>query len=117
MSNKKEPYYYKCKLINVVDGDTINVMVDLGFKVFKQVTLRLARINTPELHTPEGKKVKLHLIAFLSKDNTQITFSSVKVDRYGRSIAEVYINNKGTPAFLLSDYLVTNQIAMYEKYN
>lgn len=117
MDNKKELYYYKCNLIRVIDGDTIQVLVDLGFAVFKQVTLRLARINALELNTLEGKKAKLYLTELLSKENTVITFSSVKVDCYGRSIAEIYItNNISTTPFLLSDYLVTTQVATYRNY-
>lgn len=45
-------YEYKCELIRVVDGDTIDVSVDLGFKVWlRKERVRLLGINTPESRT------------------------------------------------------------------
>ena len=45
-------YEYKAKLVRVIDGDTIDVDIDLGFKVFLQKErVRLFGINTPESRT------------------------------------------------------------------
>ena len=56
-----EPYYYKCELMGrtgkrgkrdpVVDGDTVDVLTDLGWGVFMSMRLRFAGINTPESRT------------------------------------------------------------------
>lgn len=44
-----EPHYtYAAKVLRVVDGDTIDLMVDLGFRTFKKVRVRLHGVDTPE---------------------------------------------------------------------
>ena len=44
-------YEYKAKLIRVVDGDTIDAEIDLGFKIFIKERIRFAGIDTPESRT------------------------------------------------------------------
>ena len=44
-------YEYKCELIKVVDGDTIDAYIDLGFKVILKERIRLMGIDTPESRT------------------------------------------------------------------
>ena len=59
-----KPYYYKCKLIKVIDGDTIDVDIDLGFGVtLSNQRLRLYGINTPETRTRDLEEKKRGLIA------------------------------------------------------
>lgn len=43
-------YWYRAAAVRVIDGDTIVVDVDLGMRVRTEVSLRLAGVNTPELH-------------------------------------------------------------------
>ena len=53
-------FEYNAKVIRVVDGDTIDAMVDLGFSTFKKVRIRMHGINAPESRTrdlEEKKKV------------------------------------------------------------
>ena len=40
-------YTYNAKVIKVVDGDTLDALVDLGFDTWKQVRIRMMGINTP----------------------------------------------------------------------
>ena len=55
-------YEYKCELIKVVDGDTIDVSVDLGFKVWlRKERVRLLGINTPESRTRNLAEKKMGL--------------------------------------------------------
>ena len=51
-------YTYNAELIRVVDGDTVWVRVDLGFRIYRDVNLRVDHINAPEMKTPEGKPSK-----------------------------------------------------------
>ena len=44
-------YEYKCKVTRVVDGDTCDVNVDLGFNLFTKDRVRLMGIDTPESRT------------------------------------------------------------------
>lgn len=95
---KSALYNYKCKLIRVVDGDTIHADVDLGFHTWRKVNLRLADINTPEIRTldPEekerGLKAAHHLELKLLEENPDGVFYIISkgVDSFGRSIATIF---------------------------
>ncbi len=49
-------YTYKCKILRIVDGDTIDAEVDLGFRVRMEMRFRLLGINSPERFTEAGKR-------------------------------------------------------------
>jgi micrococcal nuclease len=51
------PYWYTGKVLNVVDGDTVDLMVDLGFSVHHKIRVRLYGINTPESRTKDAAEV------------------------------------------------------------
>jgi micrococcal nuclease len=44
-------YEYKCEVIRVVDGDTIDVIIDCGFSILHKIRVRLYGIDTPESRT------------------------------------------------------------------
>ena len=44
-------FKYNAKVIRVVDGDTVDALVDLGFSTFKKVRIRMMGINAPESRT------------------------------------------------------------------
>lgn len=48
----KPTYYYLGRVVRVVDGDTLDISVDLGFSVSIVERLRVAHIDTPELRSP-----------------------------------------------------------------
>ena len=53
---------YQAKCIRVIDGDTLEMLVDLGFRVHYRVRIRLSDVDTPELRGPEkaaGERAKL----------------------------------------------------------
>jgi len=86
-------YEYKAEVIRVVDGDTIDVMVDLGFKTYRAERLRLARVDAPEIRGKEkekGLKVK-EFVENILKDYPFVIVRTEKTGKYGRYIAEVYI--------------------------
>ena len=56
-------YQYKAKLIRVVDGDTVDAMIDCGFSTFKKERIRLYGINTPEVRTRDKKEKEKGLAA------------------------------------------------------
>ena len=58
-----DKYIYRGKLERVVDGDTIDVTIDLGFKTWKKVRVRMEGINTPESRTRDLEEKKLGLAA------------------------------------------------------
>jgi len=57
----REEYFRVGKCINVVDGDTIDVEIELGYTAKVSVRIRLADIQAPELNTMDGKDAKDYL--------------------------------------------------------
>ena len=92
--------YYVSKVENVVDGDTIDVLIDLGFDILFQSRVRLAGIDTPESRTKDlaekalGLESKEYLKKHL-KDAKSVVIKTEKMDsseKYGRILGWVYIN-------------------------
>lgn len=88
------PYEYDATLVRVVDGDTIVVKIDLGFKVEVEQTCRLYGIDTPEL-IGETRTAGLAAKAFVEMSLAAATGKlRVKThkplrDKYGRYLVEV----------------------------
>ena len=93
--------YHVKKVLKVVDGDTIDVDIDLGFSVSFTQRVRLAGIDTPESRTKDLKEKALGLESkeFVSKQikaATTITIKTEKPDsseKYGRILGWVYLDN------------------------
>jgi micrococcal nuclease len=92
--------YYVRKVENVVDGDTIDVLIDLGFDILFASRVRLAGIDTPESRTKDlaekalGLEAKDYLKKAL-KDAKSVVIKTEKMDsseKYGRILGWVYIN-------------------------
>jgi micrococcal nuclease len=92
--------YYVRKVENVVDGDTIDVIIDLGFDILFASRVRLAGIDTPESRTSDkaekvlGLESKEYLKKYL-KDAKSVIIKTEKMDsseKYGRILGWVYIN-------------------------
>lgn len=88
-------FTYKAKVIRIVDGDTIEVMADLGFSVWIKLSVRLYGINTPESRTKDleekkrGLAAKERLTQLIS--GKDIILVSKKVDKYGRALGELFL--------------------------
>ena len=92
--------YYVRELKSVVDGDTIDVVIDLGFNVLFQQRVRLAGIDTPESRTSDkfekslGLESKEYLKTKL-KDAKDIIIKTQKPDsseKYGRILGWLYVD-------------------------
>jgi micrococcal nuclease len=90
-------YNYKATLNRVVDGDTVNLTIDLGFRLTYTANCRLAGINAPELNTSDGKTALVGLMIMLTDNynnqNPTFDIQSIGLDKYGRPI--VVINHNG----------------------
>jgi micrococcal nuclease len=90
-------YTYNAELIRVIDGDTIEAMVDLGFHTWHKVTVRLYGINTPETRTRDlkekerGLAAKKRLIELL-KDG-KFMLESQGIGKYGRCLGVIYVED------------------------
>ncbi len=92
--------YYVKSVDNVVDGDTIDVVIDLGFDILFQSRVRLAGIDTPESRTSDKAEKALGLEAkeYLKKSikaAKTVTIRTEKMDsseKYGRILGWVYLD-------------------------
>ena len=94
--------YYVREVKNVVDGDTIDVVIDLGFNVLFEQRVRLAGIDTPESRTSDKfeKSLGLESKDYLKKqlkDAKSIVIRTEKMDsseKYGRILGWLYVNGE-----------------------
>ena len=94
--------YYVREIKSVVDGDTIDVVIDLGFNVLFEQRVRLAGIDTPESRTSDKAEKVLGLEAkeYLKKqlkDAKSIVIRTEKMDsseKYGRILGWLYVNGE-----------------------
>lgn len=94
--------YYVREVKNVVDGDTIDVVIDLGFNVLFEQRVRLAGIDTPESRTTDkvekalGLEAKEYLKKHL-KAAKNVVIRTEKMDsseKYGRILGWVYLDGE-----------------------
>lgn len=83
----------KRDITGIVDGDTMNVVVDLGMDVSIRIALRVMGINAPELSTQPGQNSKMWAITWF-KDNCPngvFRLNTVKdhTEKYGRYLADI----------------------------
>ena len=92
--------YFVKKVENIVDGDTIDVVIDLGFDILFASRVRLAGIDTPESRTKDLKEKALGLESkeYLKKhlkDAKSVVIKTEKInssEKYGRILGWIYVN-------------------------
>jgi micrococcal nuclease len=114
----KDPYIYRIRTISkVVDGDTIDADIDLGFDISLSKRIRLAGIDTPESRTTNVKEKAMGLE---SKDWLKKTLEGAKdiliktelpdsTEKYGRIIGHLFINGQETS---LNNQMITSGYAL-----
>ena len=94
--------YFVKEVKNVVDGDTIDVIIDLGFDILFLSRVRLAGIDTPESRTTDkiekalGLEAKEYLKKQL-KDAKSVVIRTEKMnssEKYGRILGWIYVNGE-----------------------
>lgn len=95
-------YQYKVKeILKVVDGDTVDVIIDLGFDVFLEKRVRMAGVNAPESRTrnleekAKGLKTKAWLIEKFNTEKQIIIETSLdnQYGKFGRVLGTFYIGD------------------------
>lgn len=111
-----QDYVYVGKVESVYDGDTMTVMVDLGFNVYKRIVVRLLDVDTPELRGKErdrGLVVRDAVRGLI--DQKQVLVQSKGKGKYGRWLCRLYFEDEATGTLTdLSKYLLATGMA--EKY-
>ena len=91
-------YHYNATLVRVVDGDTVDAIIDLGFDIQVKKRIRLAGINAPESRTRNkvekklGLAAKERLIEILDGAANVFEIESKELGKYGRVLGKLYIN-------------------------
>ena len=103
-------YEYKCKMVKVVDGDTVDVDIDLGFGVWmRDQRIRLYGIDTPESRTSDDQEKVYGLAAkdFVVKwtNAGDLSLRTFKDDRgkFGRILGEIWYGGEHNVNQLLID--------------
>lgn len=82
-------YTYQAKILRVIDADTLELDLDLGFDVHVNERIRLSRIDAPEKGTEHGDKAT-EFVTKLTGRLVQVKTEKDRTDKYGRYLAEVY---------------------------
>jgi micrococcal nuclease len=99
VENIPKPYIYVVsEVLKYIDGDTIDVIVDLGFKTFVKKRIRLAGINTPEVRTRNKEEKKRGIAArerlreLIEGSDKDLMLVSHGVGKYGRVLGELILS-------------------------
>ena len=95
MSMVNDLFTYKATVVRVVDGDTAELVIDLGFTVQWKSTCRFYGINTPELKSKDvDEKAKAIAAREFTKANLNegaiVIIKSKELDKYGRPLVDIY---------------------------
>ena len=114
-------YEYSCKILRVIDGDTVDVDIDLGFGVWMhKERVRLHGIDTPEGRTRDLEEKKYGMIAkeqiksFMPVGSMQ-TLVTVKdkAGKFGRILGKFLIHDKKTDAQMtINDWMIREHHAV-----
>jgi micrococcal nuclease len=83
------PRRYPATLVRVVDGDTVDLDVDLGFRVWARQRFRLVGINCPEATAPGGSEATAFTKAWLA-EHVEIEVESQREDVYARWLGVIW---------------------------
>jgi len=95
-------FVYPAEVVRIVDGDTLDLIVDLGFRTYLRDRFRLYGIDTPETYGvkkdseeyAEGMKAKLRLEELLALDNdgvVKVVTHKDKQGKYGRWLVDLFV--------------------------
>ena len=111
-----EKYIYRAKLERVVDGDTIDALIDVGFDIWVKKRIRYKGIDTWESRTRNLEEKKLGLAA--KERNRQLLeevsnkpgyfrIRSYGVGKYGRVLGEIFIQDSNKNTISINNQLIS----------
>ena len=111
-----DKYIYRGKLDRVVDGDTIDAMIDVGFDIWVKKRIRYKGIDTWESRTRDLEEKKLGLAAkarnielleVVSSKPGYFRLKSYGVGKYGRVLGEIFIIDQNENTICINNQLIT----------
>ena len=117
-------YTYRVeKVIRVIDGDTVELLIDLGFNTLTQQKIRLRAIDAPEIRGPEreeGLKSKTYLEYLLNNNDVEQLYVETVKDKqgkYGRYLCTISAKKKDASIeVLINNQMVIDGYAEWSKY-
>ena len=94
---KPEPFSYNATVVKIIDGDTVDALVDVGFSIMTKKRIRFLGINTPESRTRDkeekvrGLAAKDRVVELLSENDNKFILKSYGVGKYGRCLGELFV--------------------------
>jgi micrococcal nuclease len=104
-------YEYNCKVKRVVDGDTVDVVIDLGFDIHFATRVRLYGMDTPESRTRNkdekvrGYMSKDFLEEWMEKDDVIIRTRRDKKGKFGRVLGEMIVRGENVNKLMIKECL------------
>ena len=95
---KPEPFSYNATVVKIVDGDTVDALIDVGFSIMTKKRIRFRGINTPESRTRDveekikGLAAKDRVVQLLSENDNKFILKSYGVGKYGRCLGELFVD-------------------------
>jgi len=90
-------YQYKARIVNIVDGDTVDAEVDLGFRLTAKLRLRLLGINAPEMRSKDEARCLKALEARSTLSalilEATVVIETQKPDAFGRYLANIWLRD------------------------
>ena len=111
-----EKYIYRGKLERVVDGDTIDALIDVGFDIWIKKRIRYKGIDTWESRTRnlkekakglEAKARNKELLMEISSKSGYFRLKSYGVGKYGRVLGEIFIEDKEGKQYNINKTLIS----------
>ena len=111
-----EKYIYRGKLERVVDGDTIDALIDVGFDIWVKKRIRYNGIDTWESRTRdleekakglEAKARNKELLMEVSSKSGYFRLKSHGVGKYGRVLGEIFIEDKDGKQYNINETLIS----------
>ena len=108
-AKEKDLYTYKAYVEKIIDGDTIWLNVDCGFKIWSRQKVRLRGINAPELTTDKGIQARKFVITAI-KNLPFVVIKSHGRDKYDRYLMDIfYLKGETDPKVVLDKGIFLNQ--------
>ena len=104
-------YEYNAKLDRVIDGDTVDAMIDLGFDTWVHKRIRLEGIDAPETRTrdlsekEQGYITKDRLVSLLEAADGEFVVVSHGVGKYGRCLGTIMVGEQNINELLIKEGL------------
>ena len=111
-----EKYIYRGKLERVVDGDTIDALIDVGFDIWIKKRIRYSGIDTWESRTRdleekakglEAKARNKELLIEISSKSGYFRLKSYGVGKYGRVLGEIFIQDSNDNTICINNQLIS----------